>query len=326
MRAPPACGATSASVPLRPKSFDVLLYLVRNRGRLVTKDELFENVWANVIVTDNSLVQCIKEIRQALGRRRADDDRNRRQARLRLHARRRRNATMARSRRTPVAVPVEIGVRAMPAPRRRFRRTRWRWLRHRRRHRRWRSSSRADCGGRRARWRAPQQPARGLDCRPPGRKPPVRRGAAVRRPRARPPTTISRSASAKTSQPRSAAFPISPSPRRRSSRDSAASARSADDIQRQLKVRYLVEGSVRRSPERIRIAVRLTDLPRGMLLWSESYDASAATIFAIEDDIIDQDRRRFGGEADQSPADLAWPANRPATWRRMISSCAGASC
>ena len=54
-------------MPLRPKSFDVLLYFVRNRGRLVTKDELFDNVWANVVVTENSLVQCIKEVRQALG-------------------------------------------------------------------------------------------------------------------------------------------------------------------------------------------------------------------------------------------------------------------
>ena len=55
------------SVPLRPKSFDVLLYLARNGGRLITKDELFENVWADVVVTDNSLVQCIMEVRQALG-------------------------------------------------------------------------------------------------------------------------------------------------------------------------------------------------------------------------------------------------------------------
>src|SRR5262245_5592421 len=56
-----------AAVPLRPKSFDVLLYLARNQGRLVTKDELFDHVWADVVVTDNSLVQCIKEVRQALG-------------------------------------------------------------------------------------------------------------------------------------------------------------------------------------------------------------------------------------------------------------------
>ena len=60
---------------------------------------------------------------------------------------------------------------------------------------------------------------------------------------------------------------------------------SAEDIARQLNVRYLVEGSVRRSPERIRIAVRLTDLPRGILLWSDAFDAPAATIVAIEEEI-----------------------------------------
>ncbi len=54
-------------LPLRPKSFDVLAYLVKNAGQLVPKTELIDNVWQNVIVTENSLVQCIKEIRQALG-------------------------------------------------------------------------------------------------------------------------------------------------------------------------------------------------------------------------------------------------------------------
>ena len=53
-------------LPLRPKSFDVLVYLVQNPGRLVPKDELIDQVWQDVIVTENSLVQCIKDIRQAL--------------------------------------------------------------------------------------------------------------------------------------------------------------------------------------------------------------------------------------------------------------------
>jgi TolB-like protein len=53
-------------VPLRPKSFDVLVYLVQHPGRLVPKTELIDNVWRNLNVTQNSLVQCIKEIRQAL--------------------------------------------------------------------------------------------------------------------------------------------------------------------------------------------------------------------------------------------------------------------
>src|SRR5438270_11253449 len=53
-------------VHLRPKAFDVLRYLVENPGRLVSKDELMRAVWANVIVTDDSIVQCIREVRHAL--------------------------------------------------------------------------------------------------------------------------------------------------------------------------------------------------------------------------------------------------------------------
>src|SRR4051794_25408029 len=53
-------------LPLRPKSFDVLVYLVQNPGRLIAKAELMDALWQDVIVTENSLVQCIKEIRGAL--------------------------------------------------------------------------------------------------------------------------------------------------------------------------------------------------------------------------------------------------------------------
>jgi TolB-like protein/tetratricopeptide (TPR) repeat protein len=53
-------------LPLRPKSFDVLVYLVQNPGRLIPKAELMEALWRDVIVTENSPVQCIKEIRGAL--------------------------------------------------------------------------------------------------------------------------------------------------------------------------------------------------------------------------------------------------------------------
>jgi len=56
-----------AVLALRPKTFDVLVYLVQHPGRLVPKAELIDKVWPNVNVTENSLVQCIKEIRQALG-------------------------------------------------------------------------------------------------------------------------------------------------------------------------------------------------------------------------------------------------------------------
>ena len=53
-------------VPLRPKSFEVLTYLVVHQGRLVAKNELVEAVWPDTAVTDNSLSQCLFEIRRAL--------------------------------------------------------------------------------------------------------------------------------------------------------------------------------------------------------------------------------------------------------------------
>src|SRR5437762_3254512 len=53
-------------IKLRPKSFEVLSYLVENNGRLISKDELIHAVWVEAAVTDDSLVQCLKDIRHAL--------------------------------------------------------------------------------------------------------------------------------------------------------------------------------------------------------------------------------------------------------------------
>lgn len=54
-------------IPLQPKVFDTLLYLLRRRGRLVRRNEILDSVWADTYVTGNALSRCIKEIRQALG-------------------------------------------------------------------------------------------------------------------------------------------------------------------------------------------------------------------------------------------------------------------
>jgi adenylate cyclase len=53
--------------PLRAQAFAVLRHLIANPGRLVSKDELMQAVWPGLAVTDDSLVQCIGEIRRALG-------------------------------------------------------------------------------------------------------------------------------------------------------------------------------------------------------------------------------------------------------------------
>jgi adenylate cyclase len=64
-----------------------------------------------------------------------------------------------------------------------------------------------------------------------------------------------------------------------------------DEVGRALDVRYLVEGSIRRSPERIRISINLTAAGRGTQLWSENYDVAPKDIFSVQDDIT----RRIAG-------------------------------
>jgi formylglycine-generating enzyme len=54
-------------IDLRPKAFDVLRHLAENAGVLVLKQDLCDAVWPNVAVSDDSLVQCIRELRQKLG-------------------------------------------------------------------------------------------------------------------------------------------------------------------------------------------------------------------------------------------------------------------
>jgi adenylate cyclase len=53
-------------VELRPKSFGLLAYLVENSGRLVPKDELLGAIWPDVTVGDESLAKCVSEVRAAL--------------------------------------------------------------------------------------------------------------------------------------------------------------------------------------------------------------------------------------------------------------------
>lgn len=54
-------------VKLGHKAYRVLLALVEQQGRLVTKDSLFESVWEGTIVSESALTSVIKELRRALG-------------------------------------------------------------------------------------------------------------------------------------------------------------------------------------------------------------------------------------------------------------------
>src|SRR5204862_7441897 len=69
---------------------------------------------------------------------------------------------------------------------------------------------------------------------------------------------------------------------------------SPDEAGRVLSVRYLVEGSVRRAGEQLRITVELTEAATGVHLWSEIYNAGLKDIFSVQDDIT---RRIVGATA-----------------------------
>ncbi len=54
-------------VPLMPKAFDTLLYLVRHNGKVIEKDELMREIWADTIVEENNLTQNISILRRVFG-------------------------------------------------------------------------------------------------------------------------------------------------------------------------------------------------------------------------------------------------------------------
>ncbi len=61
-------------VPITPQVFDLLDHLVRNRERVVSKDELINSIWHGRAVTDSALTTRINAVRVALG----DDGKNQR--------------------------------------------------------------------------------------------------------------------------------------------------------------------------------------------------------------------------------------------------------
>src|SRR5688572_18515715 len=72
-------------VPLRPQALETLLFLVRHRDRVVTRDEILQDVWAGIAVSETAIPQAITAIRRALGEG-GDDQRTVRTVRARGYA------------------------------------------------------------------------------------------------------------------------------------------------------------------------------------------------------------------------------------------------
>ena len=91
----------------------------------------------------------------------------------------------------------------------------------------------------------------------------------------------------------------------------------AREVADRLNVAWLLEGSVRRAGEMLRIVAQLTDATSGYLVWSESYDRTSSDIFAIQAEIANAIAMRLAstlGGATPVPPSMARAAKDPGTY------------
>jgi TolB-like protein len=93
----------------------------------------------------------------------------------------------------------------------------------------------------------------------------------------------------------------------------------------ELGVRYLLEGSVRKSGESVRISARLVDAATSAQIWAQRYDLAVAEVFAIQDEIAERVAGAIEPELLKTESNLAsarhtgnmtaWDLVRRGTWR-----------
>lgn len=216
-------------VSIEPKVFDLIVHLIENRDRVVSKDSLIATIWGDRIVSDSALTTCINSARGALG------DTGTRQHLIKTVLRRgwrfvgdiqKEGMTAQNPRETPTAASPGMGskpsVVVLPLLN---------------------LSGAAD----------QEHVADGIT------------DDII--------TELSRFGEL---------FVIS----HNSSFQCRAQAIDVRQIGRELGVRYVLEGGLRRSDERLRINVRLVDTMTGGQIWSERYERGLADVFAVQDEIV----------------------------------------
>jgi len=212
----------AGDVALRPKSLLLLTYFVQNPGRVIAKDELVQAVWPNTFVSDDSLSQCLKDIRASLG---SDAE-----GLIRTIPRRGYVLDEARLR--------AAGGNDVAA-----------------------AAGQADAERPSIAVLPFETPGTGQEWFSDGIVEDIT-------------TALARSRRLRVvSKNYSFAF------KGRGIR--------GDEIARELRVRHLLEGSVRLSGQRVRVSTRLIEAEGGELLWAERFDRDMADIFTIQDEITE---------------------------------------
>src|SRR4029077_20518354 len=78
-------------------------------------------------------------------------------------------------------------------------------------------------------------------------------------------------------------------------------------IGRELGVQYVVEGSIRRSGERLRVTAQLIEADTGNNIWAERYDRDAHDIFAVQDELAHAVAATVGGRIDMAGREGSGP-------------------
>jgi adenylate cyclase len=255
-----ALRAADRKIALRPKNFELLRYLVENPDRLVTKEELLKAIWPDVVVTEDSLTRCVSEVRQAIG--------DGKQTII---------VTVPRCgyRFTAPVVPVTANAEAAPA-----------------------SPLVGECrdGGARDHGpTVPHSPTPTPDQSPQGAGEQTRVGASLDRPSVAvlpfanlsgdPQQDYFSDGITEDITTELSRFSELLVIARNSSFKYKGKAVDIPQIGRELGARYVVEGSVRRSGDRVRITAQLIDAVTGAHRWGERYDRDLNDVFVVQDEV-----------------------------------------
>lgn len=82
-------------------------------------------------------------------------------------------------------------------------------------------------------------------------------------------------------------------------------------IGRELNVRYILEGTLQRAANRMRVNVQLIEAETGAHLWAERFDKAVADLFDMQDEIVSQLANRLGEELALAEADRAERSSDP---------------
>ena len=217
-------------ISIRPLVFDLLTYLLRNRERVVSKDDLFADVWAGRIISDSTLGTHINATRRAIG------DNGDEQKMIRTVPRR--GVRFVGEVKTPTA-RIEPAQAARP------------------------SSTRPSLSS--------DRPAIAM-------LPFVNMSGEPQQEY----FSDGISEDIITALTRLRWFNVVA---RNSSFSYKGRAVHLKQIGEELGAGYVVEGSVRKQGERVRITVQLSDVATGSQLWAERYDRELAEVFAMQDEI-----------------------------------------